>query len=296
MTSIVDLAGHSIIFTHVPKTGGTTLDQIFSATAAATGKIARRLPMSHLADQPLHERNQKILDFNTVASNKLPADYLSGHFQFGLHRRLDRPALYVALMRNPASRLVSNLRFAIDRGKFTNNITIDRVFENRRLLDNIQTRQLAGLADRDAPCTRETLARARDNLRRHYAIVGVTERFDETLKALITLLGWPDIAYTDRQVSRALIDPDLKQKAEAAVERYFAFDLELYSEVASRPVPWSPEVMTGAVTGPARQDAVLVTSSVIKRDNRPYALISRTEFDTQLCPALTKAGGEVVFV
>ncbi|MGH6933373.1 MAG: hypothetical protein ACREEE_13180 [Dongiaceae bacterium] len=296
LTPVADAARTAIIFTHVPKTGGTTLDYIFVAAAAATKRKSCHLSMKSLADRPRHERSQQILDFGTVPQSDLGADYLTGHFQFGLHRLLDRPSFYVTLMRNPAARLLSNLRFGIDRGMLPGDTTVERVFQAKRLLDNIQTRQLAGIADRDAPCTPETLARARENLHRHYAVAGVTERFDETLRALITLLGWPDIAYTDRQVSRTAIDPERQAEAAAAVERYFAFDLELYAEVAARPVPWSPEVMTGNVTGSARQDAILVTSPVIKRDDRPYALISAAEFDTQLCPALKKAGGEVVYV
>lgn len=285
-----------MIFTHVPKTGGTTLDHIFAAVAAATGRTARRLTMAHLADRPRSERNQRILDFATTPDLDRAADYLTGHFQFGLHRLLDRPSCYVTIMRSPAARLLSNLRFGIDRGMLPPGATIETVFATNRFLDNIQTRQLAGVADRDVPCTRETLETARENLRRHYAVVGITERFDEALKALITLLGWPDIAYTDRQVSRTRIDPAREAEAAAAVERHFAYDLELYREVAARPVPWSPDFMTGEVAGSARQDAVLVTSPVIKRGNKPFALISRTEFDLRLCPALKQAGGEVVFV
>lgn len=296
LTPRTDTARHAVIFIHVPKTGGTTLNYVYKAAAAAVGKTARRLPLTHLAGVPPRERQQQVLDVNTVPRDKLAADYFSGHFQFGLHRQLARPAIYITLLRHPAARLVSNLRFAMDRGKLSSDITMEGVFENKRLLDNIQTRQLAGLADRDLPCTAETLETARANIRQHYAVIGVTERFDETLRALITLLGWPDIAYTDRQVSRSAIHPELEEAATAAVQRYFPFDLELYVEVAARPTPWSPEFMAGSVTGQVRQDSILVASSAIRRDNQPFTLVSAAQFHTQLCPAIIEAGGEVLFV
>lgn len=296
LTPRADVSRHVIVFTHVPKTGGTTLDHIFGTVAAVTGKKWRRLSMKSVADRPWHERNQRILNFETLPRIELAADYLTGHFQFGIHRGLGRAALYVTLLRNPVTRLLSNVRFGIDNKKWSHESSIDAIFESKRLVDNIQTRQLAGIADRDIPCTDKTLAVAGENLRQHYAVVGVTERFDETLRALITLLGWPDIAYTDRQVSRSRIDPELEAKATAAVQRHFAFDLELYAEVAARPTPWAPNIMAGSVTGQARQDAILVTSPAIRRDNHPYSLVSAAEFDTQLGPAITRAGGEVVFV
>jgi len=293
----IDPSGRVVIFTHVPKTGGTTLDHIFAAAAAVTGKRKRRLRMKSAAASPRHARDQHLLNFATVPQQELAdADYLTGHFQFGIHQRLQRPFLYVTLLRDPVSRLLSNIRFGIDHGKWSRDTPIESIFGAGRLIENIQTRQLAGIADRNTPCTEETLALARGNLRRHYAVTGVTERFDETLRTLITLLGWPDIAYTDRQVSATAADPELESRVLIAAEKFSRFDKELYADVVSMPVPWAHGIMEGTPTGTARQRNVLVTSPQFQANNRPLSLLPYSLFDAHIRPKVARQGGEVIFV
>lgn len=293
----LDVSGRVIIFTHVPKTGGTTLDHILGAAAAATGKQKRRLRMRSTASGPRHSRDQHLLDFETVPPEELAgADYLTGHFQFGIHRRIQRPFLYVTLLRDPVARLLSNIRFGIDHGKWSRDTPIESIFTAGRLIDNIQTRQLAGIADRETPCTAEMLAAARLNLRRHYAVTGLTERFDETLRALITLMSWPDIAYTDRQVSITAADPELEARARHAAQRFSLFDMELYADVAAMPVPWAYGIMEGTPTGSARQQNLLVTSPLFRLNNRPLSLLPYSVFETHVRPMVVRQGSDVVYV
>lgn len=293
----LDAGSRTIVFTHVPKTGGTTLDHVFGAAAAITKHRWRRLRMKSLNTGPRSERLQRLLDFETVAPSILDdADYLTGHFQFGIHRCLKRPCLYVTLLRDPVARLLSNLRFGFDRGNWPRDASLESIIKSGRMLDNIQTRQLAGIADREVPCTAETLVLALKNLRQNYAIVGLTERFDETLKALITLLGWPDIAYSDRQVSQVPADGEMEAKARTEAERLFSYDMELYAEAASRPVPWAAGIMDGTPLGTVRQANVLLTSPRLQLNNRPVSLLPASVFDSLVRPAVLRQGGEVVFV
>lgn len=295
--SNLDVSERVVIFTHVPKTGGTTLDHIITAVAAATGKRKRRLRRPSTGPGVVPAPGQHLVNFEDLPEGLLAdADYLTGHFQFGIHRRLQRPFLYVTLLRDPIQRLLSNIRFGIDRGNWSRDTPIESIFAAGRLIDNIQTRQLAGVADRSTPCTAEMLAAARDNLRRHYAVAGLTERFDETLRTLITLLGWPDIAYTDRQVSATTVDPELESRARLAAERFSPLDMELYADVAAMPVPWAYGIIEGTPTGAARQQNVLVTSPLFQLNNRPLSLLPYPIFDLHIRPLVARRGGEVVFV
>ena len=293
----IDPHRYTVVYTHVPKTGGTTLDYIMQAAMAAGRKRGRRLRFQREGAPPRRARNQQLLDIDQVTDEQLAAcDYLSGHFAFGIHARLQRPCLYITLLRDPVARLLSNVRFGMDHGKWTRDTPISEIVEQGRLIDNMQTRQIAGIADRDTPCTSETLATAIENLRSHYAVVGTTERFDDTLKILITLFGWPDIAYSNRQVSKAPTDPNLESRVRSAAERHFAFDMDLYAYASARPTPWRPDILEGTVTGNVRQDSVLVTSPLVSFDNRPFALLPSAFFDAQVCPTVRRQGGEVVFV
>jgi hypothetical protein len=294
---MIDPTRQTIIFTHVPKTGGTTLDHIMHAMAAIGRKRGRRLTFQREGVPPPHARIQEFLSLDHLSDDQLSdCDYLSGHFPFGIHHRLKRPCLYITLLRDPVARLLSNVRFGLDRGRWTKDAPLDALIEEGRLIDNLQTRQIAGIGDRAAPCTAETLAMALDNLRSHYGVVGTTERFDETLKALITLLGWPDIAYSDRQVSRTPSDPELEARVRTVAERYFALDMELYAFANALPVPWRVDVLDGMAAANVRQGTVLLTSPVVTFNSRPYALLPASAFDTQICPAVRQQGGEVLFV
>ena len=92
---------------------------------------------------------------------------------------------------------------------------------------------------------------------------GVPERFDQVLKALIGLYGWPDLAYTDIQVTRARIGGELEIKVAEAARRIDALDAELYAWAASREVPWTDGLFAGAARGTAKQDQVLLTTSIL---------------------------------
>jgi sulfotransferase famil protein len=293
----IDPSRHTIVFTHVPKTGGTTLDHIMQATAAVSRRRGRRLTVPREGVPPRHVRNQQFLSLDHLSDEQLSdPDYLSGHFPFGIHHRLKRPCLYITLLRDPVARLLSNVRFGLDRGRWKKDTAVESLIEEGRLIDNLQTRQIAGISDHAAPCTAATLATALGNLGSHYAVVGITERFDETLKALITLLDWPDIAYSDRQVSRTPSDPELEARVRAAAERHFALDMELYAFASARPVPWRADVLDGTAAASVRQGTVLLTSPVVTCNNRPFALLPASSFDTQICPAVRQQGGEVLIV
>jgi hypothetical protein len=293
----VDPSGQTIVFTHVPKTGGMTLDHIMMAAAAVGGKRWRRLPMTAQRSIPRHERRQMFLDFEQFSQDELVGfDCVTGHMPFGIHRRLPRPSLYIVLLRDPVARLLSNFRFGIDRGKWSRDTPIEALFKEGKIADNLQTRQLSGLGDCSAPCTAATLALAFENLRSHYAFVGLTERFDDLLKGLITLLGWPDVAYSDRQVSRASSDPDLEASVRDAADRHCSFDMELYAAARLQETPWSAGLFEGTVDGSTRQANVLLTSPVVNFNSRPFTLLPAGFFDSRLCPAVRQQGGEVVFV
>jgi hypothetical protein len=293
----IDPSRHIIVFTHVGKTGGTTLDHIIRVAASIGSKRACRPRASRERSIDPAHHVQELVRLDEIADDQLSAcDYVIGHFPFGIHARLPRPSLYVTLLRDPADRLLSNFRFGLDRQKWPRDMPVATLFEQGRLIDNMQTRQIAGIADRHVPCTSAMLSTAIENLRSHYAVVGVTERFDETLRTLITLLGWPDIAYSDRQVSRAESDPELESSVRSAAERHFSFDMELHAYASMRPNPWNPGLLEGTVTGTARQDTVLVTSPMVSFNGRPFALVPSAVFDGQISAAMRQRGGEVLLV
>jgi hypothetical protein len=103
-------------------------------------------------------------------------------------------------------------------------------------LDNGQTRSLAGVTDVGfGECSSEVLELAKDHLRDYFAVVGLTERFDETLILMKKALKWNTPPFYVRlNVSRNR--PRLEDIAKDTLDliaRYNELDCELY-EYASK--------------------------------------------------------------
>ena len=139
--------GEAIIFLHVPKTAGTTLNRL----------IEWEYPISQMysVDPVLFEWSAKHLW-------KLPKQRLAktrmfkGHMLFGLHEVLPQPSTYITVLRNPVERVLSLFRFlksmpanAIAHLRLDPNFGLEellqsRVPENYAQTHNLMCRMLCG--------------------------------------------------------------------------------------------------------------------------------------------------------
>jgi hypothetical protein len=199
------------------------------------------------------------------------------------------------MLRNPVSRLVSQFRFGVQRGGWSADTPVATVLARGGMADNLQTRQLAGLVDRRIPCTAEVFRTAIDHLNQDYTIVGIAERFDATLKLLITLLGWPDIAFGNAQVGQVEVSESVSAQAEALIPRYFAYDVDLYAAACEIATQRMGKLLKGEMCQSDRQDSVLVCIPGLF-DGQKYALVSAKMFERNVRPALEARGGEILTV
>jgi hypothetical protein len=101
-------------------------------------------------------------------------------------------------------------------------------------LENGQTRLLAGLGDGDSATGSDTsgselLDRAKGNLTGHFAVVGLVERFDETLILLRRRFGFRNVFYTKQNARGAGPRRDkLDQDTLAHILERNALDVALY--------------------------------------------------------------------
>lgn len=272
----------TVVFTHVPKAAGTTLDRIMHAVAKSQGRVWRRA-LGTLYGQFLGaDKGDALASLDEMSGAALAGvDYLTGHLPYGVHERTSRPCFYVTLLREPVQRLISHFRFGLQREGWSMNADLDELIEAGRLIDNAETRQIAGLVDRSVPCTEAVFETALDHLRRRYGVVGVAERFDETLKALIALLDWPDIAYTDLQVSRVPIAPKIEARVAEAARRRSHWDAALYAYAAGLSVPWSERLVVPAPP-PAKAEGVLLVSGRIGVEGHESAVVPRCALEAEL--------------
>ncbi len=219
----------TLIFLHIPKTAGTTFNRILEAEYSPL-RIHTLSPQRIIADI---ERFKRLPD-----SRKRRLEVVKGHMHFGLHEYLPNPATYITFLREPVDRAVSAFFFIREHRlhplhRKVAGVSIEEFIRATRSQQNVQTKLAGGLTP-DEECTPETLQRAKHNLRTSFSVVGLTERFDESLSAMRQRFGWKLKSYRRYRVTSAR--PASKELPGAVVEsirRSNAFDMELY-ELALR--------------------------------------------------------------
>jgi hypothetical protein len=236
----------TLIFIHVPRTAGTTLsmtiERQFSAEAVFPGTLSVRRTRRTLRVL-LGKRNtadQIMREFRGLSQDqKRKIEYLHGHMSFGVHTDLLRPGVYVTMLRDPVDRMISLycfLRRRPDIGYYDQVKTMSlrdfvRDIGPHSRVRNAQVRQISGTGI-DAPLPVDALEIAKEHLRKHFVVVGLTERFNESLLLLSRTFGWKwqDLLYSRRyQVGKNKpIQDHISQSVLGAIRRYNELDIELY--------------------------------------------------------------------
>lgn len=215
----------AVIFLHLPKTAGTTVNRLI--------EWEYRLSEMYSIDPVLFK-------WSAAHLRKLPAGRLKkirmfkGHMVFGLHEVLSQPATYITVLRDPVDRVISAFYFMRSYKLHPlywklrrNNWTLED-FVRRYQRENVQAKVVAG-SEYDAPCTPEILEKAKQNLRRHFTVVGLSERLEESLALMKLRFGWKLASYSSFNVTRSRPKKDDLPKATLdLIREKNAFDIELY--------------------------------------------------------------------
>ena len=215
----------AVIFLHLPKTAGTTVNRLI--------EWEYRLSEMYSIDPVLFK-------WSAAHLRKLPPGRLKkirmfkGHMVFGLHELLSQPATYITVLRDPVDRVISAFYFMRTYKLHPlywklrrNNWTLeDFVYRYQR--ENVQAKVVAG-SDYDAPCTPKILERAKQNLGRHFSVVGLSERLEESLALMKLRFGWKLTSYSSFNVTRSRPKKaDLPKATLELIREKNAFDIELY--------------------------------------------------------------------
>ncbi len=197
-----------LVFLHIPKTGGLTMERI----------ISRQYPQEATLWLSLHRPKQVAAYRAMSAEARSRLRCIMGHFPLGFYEDpAGRPLVHAAILREPVARFISEYHFlrrlregdawhppaeALD--------SLEAYLEYREAQHamNLQTHIIGGFCpDLDRlpvldPLPPDALDTAIRNLRTHFAVVGVTERFDEALLLMQRRLGWTRrIDYARRNVA-----------------------------------------------------------------------------------------------
>jgi len=213
----------ALIFLHIPKTAGTTLNRIIEWQYSpfvvftmdphrirATAERFKRLPEA---------RRRRL-------------QVVRGHLFYGIHEFLPQGATYITMLREPVARLLSSYYFALRRPLNPLHRKLKReglgVEDCLRLFpdrNNTQCRFIAGVKD-TAITDDRLLDMAKENLTKSFSVVGICERFDESLILISQTFGWTIAPYENHKVAknRPITEPKLVD----LVSEYNRLDVELY--------------------------------------------------------------------
>ena len=223
----------TVIFLHIHKTGGSTLDSIIRRQYSPQAITA------FYHSDP--EKTQQYNEFKKLPeSAKRRSKLILGHIGFGLHEFLPQPSTYITFLRDPVERVIS-LFYFIRRATrhphhnsiVSSNMSLEEFVGSVDLgkqIDNSQTRLLADAWNVElGKCSQEMLERAKSNIDNYFAVVGLTERFDESLILLRQKLGWKNIFYQPKNVTKNRpLQDSISDKTLAEIKKYNELDFELY--------------------------------------------------------------------
>ena len=213
-----------VLFLHLPRTGGTTLSQIArSHYAPGEVQVLDDKGRARFAAMSDHERRR--------------LRFVRGHFRYGFHREFPQRCQYVTLIRDPVDRMVSLYR----KMRRTPSHAHHELAKELSLGDylrrgfqggpaNEQTWRVSGTPKDFSEMTEDDLHLAARNLRR-FAVVGVTEQFDDFLASLHRSFDWPVTEYRRYEVSTEP-PPELGADVLALIEERFSLDRQLHDYAA----------------------------------------------------------------
>lgn len=184
-----------LIFTHIPKTAGSTVHGVLEQLYPFWKVYSFRSPMGPSIDKlyALSENQKKRI---TV---------LKGHAPYGVHQAFpDRPYRYFTFLRDPVKRVLSEYRWVRYNQrslKFKQasekNLSLSVFLKSEWCLDNCQCRWLMGsdYLNKSIAFTEIEYSKLLKKIESEFFFIGIQDRFNESLEALANSLHIPTIEY-----------------------------------------------------------------------------------------------------
>jgi hypothetical protein len=212
------MSAPTLVFFHVPKTGGSSLEAIMLReyqSAIGTSNWAKDADASRAG-------------LRGALAGTLPP-LIFGHIPVFARDELPADSEWLTLLRDPVERVLSQYYY----GKRPPTRPFREFLEEDP--DNLQTRMLSGLDPFAGPADETMLEAAKATLRDQFALVGLTERFDETLALAAWKWGWSALLYRRIRVGNNRRRRDEMHAEDIKlVEERERLDIALYEDAAEQ--------------------------------------------------------------
>jgi hypothetical protein len=227
----------SLIFLHIPKAAGSTLHKI----------IARQYASDSIYSIDGLRVHESIAEFKQLPEAKRSEiKVLKGHMRFGLHEYLPQPSTYITILRDPVERIISHYYYVLrspehylyEQVTSRNMSLTDYICSGiTKELNNSQTRLLCTKAALETyeQGSKEILESAKKNIQEKFAVVGLAEKFDETLILLKRNFKWNLPFYIKANITKDRpLKNDISQETLKIIEQYNELDVELYEFISKK--------------------------------------------------------------
>ncbi len=217
-----------LILLHIMKTGGTTLSRMLEHNVAPEHYHFLRDAQSVEEVLTIPEETRRSLKL-----------LRAGHIPFGAHQYLPQSSKYVTMLRNPVDRVLSLyyfIYFPPNKEAPQPPVPLLEWAKSFSVIDNNQTHKLAGVRykDREGDASRALLEAAKHNLDEHFSVVGLTERFDESVLLMRHATGLTNILYQNKNVNQNRPKKTADPAVVEIIKERNQLDTELYQYAQQR--------------------------------------------------------------
>ncbi|MGO0309030.1 sulfotransferase domain-containing protein [Endozoicomonas acroporae] len=245
-----------IVFIHTPKTGGTNIACLMKAIGADSGSVFnhRCSVMRQEGVSPNLFKPGGMGGYpSPEALENLKAQhsprFISGHMPTGLIEEGGLQGRYISLVREPVARAVSSLNFDYQRGYLAKEDVA--TYAGSTMIDNLQTRLIAGKDHMDGECTEDTYRAATQKINDEFLLVAPTEAVDAVTSVVARLYGEEKVATARFQVTgnKLYDEKSPPEHLKSILIGRNQFDTRLYKHVVKEWENFTNHHVTGGQAG-----------------------------------------------